>query len=284
MASLGIRPYNKGLVDLGRGGYAWLQPDGGWGWSNAGLVTDGDQALLVDTLFDVRLTAEMLAAMKRAEPRRASISSSTRIQRRTLQRQRTGRGRADHRVEGDGRRTHSRVAAHDDGVDETSAEHGRGRRVFSLLLRRVPLRRSQPDLPTRTFEGALELTVGDNRVQLSRSARLKHAATRSCTSGGRLVFTGDILFIEGHRYVGGTGRQLDRRAATTSPRSTSTSWCRGTDPSLTNAACSSAPTTSSAFEIRRGGFDSGMNPYEAAWTFRSPITRAGATLNASSST
>ena len=45
MTSLGIRPYEKGLVDLGRGGYAWLQPDGGWGWSNAGLVSDGDQAL-----------------------------------------------------------------------------------------------------------------------------------------------------------------------------------------------------------------------------------------------
>ena len=69
MTSLGIRPYEKGLVDLGRGGYAWLQPDGGWGWSNAGLVSDGDQALLIDTLFDVRLTAEMLAAIRRAVPK-----------------------------------------------------------------------------------------------------------------------------------------------------------------------------------------------------------------------
>jgi glyoxylase-like metal-dependent hydrolase (beta-lactamase superfamily II) len=41
MASLGIRPYHNGL---------------------------GDPALLVDTLFDVRLTAEMLAAMRRAAP------------------------------------------------------------------------------------------------------------------------------------------------------------------------------------------------------------------------
>ncbi len=54
------------LVDLGSGLYAWLQPDGSWGWSNAGLVRDGDQALLVDTLFDEPLTARMLAAMRDA--------------------------------------------------------------------------------------------------------------------------------------------------------------------------------------------------------------------------
>ena len=33
--------YQKGLHDLGAGSFAWLQPDGSWGWSNAGLVTDG---------------------------------------------------------------------------------------------------------------------------------------------------------------------------------------------------------------------------------------------------
>ncbi len=29
--------YKKGLQDLGNGVYAYLQPDGSWGWSNAGL-------------------------------------------------------------------------------------------------------------------------------------------------------------------------------------------------------------------------------------------------------
>ena len=32
--------YTKGLHELGNGCYAYLQPDGGWGWSNAGLVAD----------------------------------------------------------------------------------------------------------------------------------------------------------------------------------------------------------------------------------------------------
>jgi cyclase len=56
-------PYRKGLHELGDGLYAYLQPDGGWGWSNAGLVTADGTSLLVDTLFDLGLTREMLDAM-----------------------------------------------------------------------------------------------------------------------------------------------------------------------------------------------------------------------------
>jgi cyclase len=44
--------YQKGLHELGDGLFAYLQPDGGWGWSNAGLITAGGTSLLVDTLYD----------------------------------------------------------------------------------------------------------------------------------------------------------------------------------------------------------------------------------------
>ena len=57
--------YTKGLHEVADGVWAYLQPDGGWGWSNAGLVSGGDDSLLVDTLFDLRLTAEMLDEMRR---------------------------------------------------------------------------------------------------------------------------------------------------------------------------------------------------------------------------
>ena len=66
---LGIKPYEKGLCDLGNNIYCYLQPDGGWGWSNAGLVTDGEESLIVDTLFDEKLTYEMLEDMKKADPK-----------------------------------------------------------------------------------------------------------------------------------------------------------------------------------------------------------------------
>ena len=55
--------YRKGLHELGDGLFAYLQPDGGWGWSNAGLITADGTSLLVDTLYDLALTREMLDAM-----------------------------------------------------------------------------------------------------------------------------------------------------------------------------------------------------------------------------
>ena len=62
--------FTRGLHEIGDGLFAWLQPDGGWGWSNAGLIVEGrpgdGAAALVDTLFDTQLTAEMLAGMERA--------------------------------------------------------------------------------------------------------------------------------------------------------------------------------------------------------------------------
>src|SRR6185312_759895 len=67
--------YAKGLQEVGDGLYAYLQPDGGWGWSNAGLVVDGERTLLIDTLFDLRLTEEMLRTMRDAVPAAARIDT-----------------------------------------------------------------------------------------------------------------------------------------------------------------------------------------------------------------
>ncbi|WP_431876966.1 MBL fold metallo-hydrolase [Amycolatopsis sacchari] len=53
-------PYTKGLHRITRHCAAWLVPDGTWGWSNAGLITGEGESLLVDTLFDVPMTREML--------------------------------------------------------------------------------------------------------------------------------------------------------------------------------------------------------------------------------
>jgi cyclase len=39
--------FTKGLHDIGNGCHACLQPDGGWGWSNAGQIVDGEKSLLV---------------------------------------------------------------------------------------------------------------------------------------------------------------------------------------------------------------------------------------------
>jgi 2-keto-4-pentenoate hydratase/2-oxohepta-3-ene-1,7-dioic acid hydratase in catechol pathway/glyoxylase-like metal-dependent hydrolase (beta-lactamase superfamily II) len=57
-------PYTRGLHEVADRVWAWTLPDGGYGWSNAGLVAGDGGSLLVDTLFDLALTREMLTAMK----------------------------------------------------------------------------------------------------------------------------------------------------------------------------------------------------------------------------
>ena len=56
--------FEKGLHDLGNGMYGYIVPDGSWGLNNAGLVVDGGQAMLIDSLFDLKLTSEMLQTIK----------------------------------------------------------------------------------------------------------------------------------------------------------------------------------------------------------------------------
>jgi cyclase len=267
MPSLGIRPYNKGLVELGRGGYAWLQPDGGWGWSNAGLVTDGDRALLVDTLFDVRLTAEMLAAMTRAEPK-ARIDQLVNTH-----------SNGDH-CNGNELVKGAQIIASKATADELAHESPR---MMTALMKQAPnmgevgefflycfgafhFEEVNQTLPTRTFEGALDLTVGDKRVHLKQ---VGPAHTRGDTivhvPADRLVFTGDILFIEGHPIIwaGPVGNWID-----------ACNYIASLDVDIVVPGHGPITDKRGVLAVRdyltyirdqaRRRFDSGMSPYEAA--------------------
>jgi cyclase len=55
--------YEGGLREVGPGILAWLQPNGEFGESNAGVVAGEGEALLVDTLWDTSLTRRMLDAI-----------------------------------------------------------------------------------------------------------------------------------------------------------------------------------------------------------------------------
>ena len=66
--------FDGGLVEVAERTWAWLQPNGGLGESNAGLVVGDGESLLVDTLWDARLTATLLAAVER----KSSMSAKNR--------------------------------------------------------------------------------------------------------------------------------------------------------------------------------------------------------------
>ena len=167
--NLSIRPFTHGLHDLGSGGYAWIQPDGGWGWSNAGLIVDGDESLLVDTLFDLKLTREMLKAMSRAEPI-AAHSFNTLV---------NTHANGDH-CNGN-ELVHGAEIISSAATAAELAEESPDR--LATMMRNAPslgeagefLQRCfgafdfegiTPTLPTRTFEGTMNVLVGDKEVRL----------------------------------------------------------------------------------------------------------------------
>jgi cyclase len=69
--------FPPGLQQVGDGVFAWLQPNGEWGESNAGVVVGDGEALLIDTLFDLRLTQRMLdeIAERVREPIRTLVNT-----------------------------------------------------------------------------------------------------------------------------------------------------------------------------------------------------------------
>jgi cyclase len=202
--ALGTRPYELGLHEVGDDTWAWLQPDGGWGWSNAGLVVDGDESLLVDTLYDVPLTATMLDAMRAAVPAARDIATLVNTH-----------NNGDHCNGNEllvGAEIIASAAAAEGMVAESPemmaawlAAAPRMGEVGEFVQRcfgRFDFAGVTRTLPTSTFSGQRELSVGDTTIELVEVGPahtpgdvLVHVPDR------RTVFTGDILFIEGHPIV-----------------------------------------------------------------------------------
>lgn len=193
--------YTNGLHDIGNGCYAYLQPDGGWGWSNAGLVVDGRSTLLVDTLFDLPLTRAMLERMRAAVPAAAKIDTVVNTH-----------GNPDHTfgnelVPGaeiiatnacveDMRATPPEMLA---GLMKNWRSLGEGAAFIHQLMGNFQFEGITLTLPTRTFDGTLSVAVGGKRVDL---IEVGPAHTKGDTivhvPRDRAVFTGDILFSNGH--------------------------------------------------------------------------------------
>ena len=76
--SSGTARFEGGPREVAPRTWAWLQPNGGLGESNAGLIAGDGASLLVDTLWDERLTRRMLDAVTPlvadAPPRRAFVT------------------------------------------------------------------------------------------------------------------------------------------------------------------------------------------------------------------
>jgi len=193
--------YVKGLQEVGDGLYAYLQPDGSWGWSNAGLVVDGERTLLVDTLYDLALTEQMLQAMRRAVPAAARIDTLVNTH-----------ANGDH-CYGNRLVDGARILA----SERTAAEMGElPPAVMAALLEQAPamgrlgaffqqcfgafdFKGIELALPDETFAGELEMNVGGRALKLievgpahTRGDTLVHVVEDG------VLFSGDILFSQAH--------------------------------------------------------------------------------------
>jgi cyclase len=193
--------YVKGLQEVGEGLYAYLQPGGSWGWSNAGLVVDGEGTLLVDTLFDLALTREMLRAMRDAVPAAARIDTLVNTH-----------ANGDHcygnQLLGDARILASeRTAAEMTDLPpaamaalvEQAPNMGELGAFFLECFGAFDFTGIELALPGETFSGELKMRVGDRELHL---IEVGPAHTRGDTlvyaPAQRVLFSGDILFAGAH--------------------------------------------------------------------------------------
>ena len=194
--------FSKGLHDIGNGVYAYLLPDGSWGWSNAGLICDGEESLLVDTLFDEVLTADMLSTMKNA----AGIGGDDIT---TLV---NTHANGDHTF-GNRLVKKAEIIASAAGAKQMAGDMSP--QELAALMREAPNMGEVGEylldcfsafnfegvelvLPTRTFENTLDLKVGDKDVRLTNVGPAHtEGDTLVYVPDDKVIYTGDILFIGG---------------------------------------------------------------------------------------
>jgi len=193
--------YSRGLHEVGDGLFAYLQPDGSWGWSNAGLVADEQQTLLIDTLFDLELTERMLAEMRRAVPAASRIDTLVNTH-----------ANGDHcygnQLVGGARIVASERTATEmtelpasamAALVQQAPNMGQLGEFFLRCFGTFEFDGIEMVLPDESFSGELTLRVGSREVRL---IEVGPAHTRGDTlallPADRVLFSGDILFNGAH--------------------------------------------------------------------------------------
>ena len=195
---------NSSLHELGDGLFAYEQPDGGWGWSNAGLITGDGTSLLVDTLFDLQRTRELLDTIKPITDRHP------------IEQAMNTHGNGDHWFGNELLPDGIPIVATAAALQEMEAVGPQlVHALFNQLdlgpefdafaqrtMRRFDFQEISPRLPTDSFTGHRELRVGDRVVELIELGPAHTAGDAiAYVPDAKAVFTGDILFIGGTPIV-----------------------------------------------------------------------------------
>lgn len=197
--------FEKGMQDLGSGCYAWIQPDGSWGYSNSGLIADGGESILVDTLYDLPKTREMLEGYRKAVPAANRIGTLVNTH-----------ANGDHYF-GNQLVEAPRIVASRACAEEMAkrppahrAKQLRNWRelgdagvfIHENLGGKFDLDNMELVLPTETFEHTLTLTVGSKRIELHNVGPAHTGGdTLAWLPDEKIVYTGDIVFADAHPII-----------------------------------------------------------------------------------
>jgi len=192
--------YSLGLHEVGQGAYAYLQPDGGWGYSNAGLIVGDGCSLLVDTLFDLRLTEAMLESM-------SGVTGGAPIGTVVNTHANGDHCYGNQLVDG-AEIVASSATAHEMSevppamMAALNAADGDVGDLFRSFFGDFDFAGIELAPPTRTFDGRLDIDVGGRVVELIEvgPAHTKGDTVVHCPET-KTVYTGDILFIGGAPIV-----------------------------------------------------------------------------------
>lgn len=196
--------FKKGLHELGNGCWAWIEPDGSWGWSNAGLITSGECSLLVDTLYDPHMTRTMLRAMRDASPAARQIDM-------LVNTHADGDHTYGNQVAGSARIITSAQTAGEffkvppeklQAIIDDADALGEGARFIAAWGKNFDFKDSIVAPPTETYERELALKVGDKDVHLFNVGPAHTAGDTVVHSvQDRAVYTGDLLFMDVHPAI-----------------------------------------------------------------------------------
>ncbi|MEV6174186.1 MBL fold metallo-hydrolase [Streptomyces sp. NPDC051954] len=182
-----------GRADLGHGCFAWTAGAAGWGMSNAGLVTGRGESLLVDTLFDLRLTRAMLDGLAPVTDH-APISAVVNTH-----------GNGDHWF-GNQLVAHAEIIAARGTLTDMRqvgpaemraliAEESTGGRFARRIFGRFEYSGIDGVLPNRIYDGEEVLDIGGTEVRLIDVGPAHSAGdTIVHVPRARTVYTGDIVF------------------------------------------------------------------------------------------
>lgn len=189
-------PYTQGLHQLNTTCHAWLVPDGTWGWSNAGLITGDGHSLLVDTLFDVAMTRDMLDGMR-------SVTKTAPI-RTVVNTHANGDHWFGNELLGDATIITSTATAAEmrtngpDLIRGLLSQPGAVGRFANHIFGPFDFTGITPTLPTETFERELRLDIGGTEIRLYKLGPA-HTVGDSVVHvpHAKTLYAGDLLFIGG---------------------------------------------------------------------------------------